>query len=66
MRYLKEGSDRLSRITKLEEIMDVMNIKITSDGQLLLWIDGVKYNIGSDSNEFPRSIEEHIWRKDEY
>ena len=62
-KVLNVNSDRYKRIMKAEEVLAELGIKICSQSELYLTIDNIEYNIGRDSDEFPRYVEEPFWRE---
>ncbi len=61
IRALTSNSKTLKTIEKVEKFMDKHNIIIY--GQYLrLCIDDKEFSIGRDSDSFPRTIDEPIWR----
>lgn len=63
-RVIREDSELNRRICEVEDLMHKYGIQI--DGAYMkLSVNGQTYNIGRDSCEFPRQIDEPFWRDDD-
>lgn len=58
---LKKEFEEKIGILEIEKIMESKNIQIIGNN-LKLIIGNKEYNIGQDSTEFPRTIDEPFWR----
>lgn len=60
-KVIKEDSELNRRICEVEALMNRYGMQI--DGAYMkLSVNGQTYNIGRDSCEFPRQIDEPFWR----